>query len=81
LYLTLLFEPTTSPSNWFRIVCNRQDPATHFSSISIAPKMGSISRLTLFKLSNPADQDAAIAGYAKMFNDHSRVSHRPPFLL
>jgi hypothetical protein len=39
--------------------------------------MGSISRMTLFKLSNPADQDTAVAAYAKLLNDHSRVSHIP----
>ncbi len=42
--------------------------------------MGTISRMTLFKLSNPVDQDAAVAAYAKMFSDHARVSPHRLFL-
>jgi hypothetical protein len=42
--------------------------------------MGTISRMTLFKLSNPVDQDAAVAAYAKLFSDHARVSQSPSIL-
>lgn len=37
-------------------------------------KMGQITRITLFKLPKPEDQDACIEAYTKMVQEHQKVS-------